>query len=315
MALLFHIQRPPLSPYSLKLQRFIRRAARYPVVANCRLLYRQIPQPTSRSEPDWKSRTCPGKLGHWFKHRRLRDFSRKRYMRSKGHRVGGQPQAADFSAQRALKLEQSRGGSLATATTISDFCQCSQVSKQTLNSGQRTAAPIARNATASSLDTSPANATVMMVVCQRGTSRASLGKPTARAIDSIRRRISGVGNAAKNNLTRIRANQRRSSRASAQRTVLRRTASRSPRKCLRSTPNAGACHASSAQQNHTVPTGFPGPPPSGPAMPVTATAYEAPVRLIAPRAMARATASLTAPCAHKSERVTPSVAPWLRCYT
>ena len=61
----------------------------------------------------------------------------------------------------------------------------------------------------------------------------------------------------------------------------------------------------SAQQNHTVPTGFPGTAPSGPAMPVTATARCAPVRRSAPRAMARATASLTAPSRREPSADTP----------
>ncbi len=45
-----------------------------------------------------------------------------------------------------------------------------------------------------------------------------------------------------------------------------------------------------AQANHTVPTGFPGTAPPGPAMPVTATAICAPDRFKAPNAMARAAA-------------------------
>ena len=46
----------------------------------------------------------------------------------------------------------------------------------------------------------------------------------------------------------------------------------------------------------TRPTGFSGVPPSGPAMPVTATARLACEWVSAPPAMARATSSLTAPC-------------------
>src|SRR5918995_1888142 len=46
----------------------------------------------------------------------------------------------------------------------------------------------------------------------------------------------------------------------------------------------------------TVPTGFSSLPPSGPAMPVTATAVSAPNRFSAPAAMASATGSDTAPC-------------------
>ena len=47
----------------------------------------------------------------------------------------------------------------------------------------------------------------------------------------------------------------------------------------------------------TVPTGFSGEPPPGPAMPVTATATSAPARARMPSTIASATGSLTAPCA------------------
>ena len=50
-----------------------------------------------------------------------------------------------------------------------------------------------------------------------------------------------------------------------------------------------------AMASHTVPTGFSGVPPSGPAMPLTATARSTPIRSRAPLAIARTTSSLTAP--------------------
>ena len=56
----------------------------------------------------------------------------------------------------------------------------------------------------------------------------------------------------------------------------------------------------------TVPTGFVGVAPSGPAMPVTATAKVAGERASAPSAIARATSALTAPCASISAAGTPS---------
>ena len=60
------------------------------------------------------------------------------------------------------------------------------------------------------------------------------------------------------------------------------------------------------QPNHTVPTGLSGEPPVGPATPVTATLTWAALRCTAPSAMARATGSLTAPCALMSAAGTPS---------
>ena len=56
----------------------------------------------------------------------------------------------------------------------------------------------------------------------------------------------------------------------------------------------------------TVPTGFASVPPPGPAMPVTATATSTPSRSTAPRAIASATGSLTAPCSAISAGSTPS---------
>ena len=55
-----------------------------------------------------------------------------------------------------------------------------------------------------------------------------------------------------------------------------------------------------------VPTGFASLPPPGPAMPVTETAASAPSRSTAPRAIASATGSLTAPCSATSAGSTPS---------
>jgi hypothetical protein len=56
----------------------------------------------------------------------------------------------------------------------------------------------------------------------------------------------------------------------------------------------------------TVPTGFSGVPPPGPAIPVIATAISAPKRCNAPAAIASATGSDTAPLASISAGSTPS---------
>ena len=61
--------------------------------------------------------------------------------------------------------------------------------------------------------------------------------------------------------------------------------------------------AASATASHTVPTGLSGLPPPGPAMPVTATARSTPSAPLAPSAIARATASLTAPSRREQRRV------------
>ena len=58
-----------------------------------------------------------------------------------------------------------------------------------------------------------------------------------------------------------------------------------------------------AAQNQTVPTGLSGRPPSGPAMPLTASATVAPVTRSAPSAISRTVCSLTAP---KLSSVTPA---------
>ncbi len=54
------------------------------------------------------------------------------------------------------------------------------------------------------------------------------------------------------------------------------------------------------------PTGFSEEPPSGPAIPVTDAATDAPKRARAPSAIARATWALTAPCAARTVASTPS---------
>ena len=56
----------------------------------------------------------------------------------------------------------------------------------------------------------------------------------------------------------------------------------------------------------TLPTGFSAVPPLGPATPVTDTPISVPSRTRAPRAICRATGSLTAPCSMMSESSTPS---------
>ena len=85
-------------------------------------------------------------------------------------------------------------------------------------------------------------------------------------------------------------------------TVASRTAARSPsnfRVSLLSRP-------STWNPNHTVPTGLSGVPPVGPATPVTATLTCARECRTAPNAIARATTSLTAPCAATRSGSTPS---------
>ena len=56
---------------------------------------------------------------------------------------------------------------------------------------------------------------------------------------------------------------------------------------------------------HTVPTGFSGVPPPGPATPDVATAQSAPKRSETPFTISRTTSSLTAPCSHKVSFLTP----------
>src|SRR5690606_3046689 len=59
------------------------------------------------------------------------------------------------------------------------------------------------------------------------------------------------------------------------------------------------------QANHTVPTGFVGVPPPGPAIPLTATLKRDDAFVAAPSAMALTTSSLTAPCRFSNRSSTP----------
>ncbi len=67
-----------------------------------------------------------------------------------------------------------------------------------------------------------------------------------------------------------------------------------------------------ASPMNTVPTGAPSSPPSGPAYPVTDSAYVDPVRFRAPIAIASATGSLTAPCSPSRAASTPSSSVFIR---
>ncbi len=67
-----------------------------------------------------------------------------------------------------------------------------------------------------------------------------------------------------------------------------------------------------AQASHTVPTGFSGVPPPGPAIPLTATATSAPERSRAPSAIALTTGSLTAPQRFRTSSGTPSISVFAR---
>ena len=89
-------------------------------------------------------------------------------------------------------------------------------------------------------------------------------------------------------------------------TAARRTVSRSPAKCC-SSVCAAAPRCASA--NHTRPTGFSAVPPSGPAIPVTATARSAPLSCRAPPAICSAVDALTAPWACSVRRARPATAP------
>src|SRR5213594_1805438 len=62
----------------------------------------------------------------------------------------------------------------------------------------------------------------------------------------------------------------------------------------------------------TVPTGFVGVPPSGPAMPVMASPHGAPARVAIPRAIASAHGALTAPCVVRIDSGTPSSSSFAR---
>ena len=62
---------------------------------------------------------------------------------------------------------------------------------------------------------------------------------------------------------------------------------------------------STASPTNTVPTGFAGVPPSGPAIPVMASAHAVPARSAAPRAIASAQGALTAPWTRRTSAGTP----------
>ena len=62
-----------------------------------------------------------------------------------------------------------------------------------------------------------------------------------------------------------------------------------------------------AQPMQTMPTGFAGVPPVGPATPDTATATSARLRASAPSAISHTVASLTAPCSARVCAQTPSM--------
>src|SRR5262249_18550368 len=61
-----------------------------------------------------------------------------------------------------------------------------------------------------------------------------------------------------------------------------------------------------AHAKHTIPTGFSGVPPAGPATPVTAIASCARLRFKAPEAISLAVCSLTAPWRDRVDPRTPS---------
>src|SRR5579863_960624 len=84
-----------------------------------------------------------------------------------------------------------------------------------------------------------------------------------------------------------------------------RTKSRSPSKSFSSAMMSIARSWRAAAQNHTVPTGFPGAPPSGPAMPLTASATVAAATRNAPSAISRTVCSLTAPKRSSVPATTP----------
>ena len=93
--------------------------------------------------------------------------------------------------------------------------------------------------------------------------------------------------------------------ANASAVVASRTACLSPEKTWRMLMHcAGFLEAHASQ---TVPTGFSGLPPVGPATPVTATLKLAFECAKAPKAMAFATSSLTAPCCAIKVAGTPSI--------
>src|SRR5262245_57073974 len=84
------------------------------------------------------------------------------------------------------------------------------------------------------------------------------------------------------------------------------TASRPPGKRNRRTSMRGPSDPGTAAAMYTVPTGFAGVPPSGPAMPVTAIPHGEPDMRQMPAAIASATGALTAPCSRSIASGTPS---------
>ena len=142
----------------------------------------------------------------------------------------------------------------------------------------------------------------------RAARRAARPAPVSAAF------CSGVGCSAKNSRSMFTTGCGSArSRFSAYSTAWRRTASRLPSNWIRWPWHSSRSSCRYASANHTVPTGLPGMAPPGPAMPLTASATFAPVRSIAPSAMARTTASLTAPVAFDEFLGHAEVArPWRR---
>src|SRR5437879_3230087 len=89
-------------------------------------------------------------------------------------------------------------------------------------------------------------------------------------------------------------------------TQRRRMRARSPAKSSPSGVSSVVAPRRTAAQNQTVPTGLLGVPPSGPAMPVMATARSAPEVRSAPAAISRTVDSLTAPCSASVRAETPT---------
>ncbi len=108
MALLFHIQRPALIPYAAELNRFIRGAARYPVVANYRLLYIPL-RPASCQARVLKGMRRPGDFGHCLQHRSLRNFSRDSHMRPKRPIIESHATSREIRAERAAQILERSG--------------------------------------------------------------------------------------------------------------------------------------------------------------------------------------------------------------
>src|SRR5215470_8461774 len=105
-----------------------------------------------------------------------------------------------------------------------------------------------------------------------------------------------------------RAPSERRSMSSAAWVACHFTAARSPENWNR----RAVASPSSRRPTKTVPTGLTGVPPSGPAMPVTASAQDAPARVATPRAIASAHCPLTAPWARRSDPGTASSSSFAR---